>query len=317
MVSNWAQATRASRHLPRAGRWTRPGAPPGPERTTSAPVRYATDSGGQRCTASKRVGTLSQSRCTSSSFSCLQLIRLSIQPSSVGTVVGSALRVDSWLGSGSFPTSSMLVSMVCSVGGSLGDAAVFEDEQQRGGKRSRPGLGRNDVQIEGVFREGHVGGAREREWCGGGAGGAEQRRARRGAGVSRAGTGLGDEVEGSGGRGVRRACSAQACLFGSAPQIAPACQAPDEPPQRFSGARFSAPAHRQVTRPADFARPRRPARALIGTLRSASRARTPPARRHRHRAPSTMLLCWHCVAAWRSQPYAAVRDVCSHGPVRI
>jgi hypothetical protein len=56
--------------------------------------------------------TLSHSLCTSLSASCLQLIRLSIQPSNVGIVVGSEVGADdSCIGSGIF-TSSMLVSMV-------------------------------------------------------------------------------------------------------------------------------------------------------------------------------------------------------------
>lgn len=85
----------------------------------------------------------------------------------------------------------------------------------RGGKRSQPGLGRNDVQIEGVFREGHVGDS-ERD---GGAclegGGAEQWLVGEGLGYLKRKRAFGDEVEGNGERGVQRACSAQACLFGA------------------------------------------------------------------------------------------------------
>jgi len=63
--------------------------------------------GARRCLAH----TFSQSLCTSLSASCLQLMRLSIQPSSVGIVVGSVVRTDdSCIGSGIL-TSSMLVSM--------------------------------------------------------------------------------------------------------------------------------------------------------------------------------------------------------------
>jgi hypothetical protein len=58
--------------------------------------------------------TLSHSRCTSLSASCLQFMRLSIQPSSVGIVVGSLEGTDeSAMGSGIL-TSSMLVSMLAS-----------------------------------------------------------------------------------------------------------------------------------------------------------------------------------------------------------
>lgn len=57
------------------------------------------------------VHTLSQSLCTSLSTSCLQFIRLSIQPSRVGMVVGSEVGAEeSCIGSGIL-TSSILVSM--------------------------------------------------------------------------------------------------------------------------------------------------------------------------------------------------------------
>lgn len=56
--------------------------------------------------------TLSHSLCTSLSANCLQFIRLSIQPSRVGIVVGSDVGADdSCMGSGIL-TSSMLVSMI-------------------------------------------------------------------------------------------------------------------------------------------------------------------------------------------------------------
>lgn len=56
--------------------------------------------------------TFSHSLCTSLSASCLQVIRLSIQPSRVGIVAGSEAGADdSCIGSGIL-TSSMLVSMV-------------------------------------------------------------------------------------------------------------------------------------------------------------------------------------------------------------
>lgn len=56
--------------------------------------------------------TLSHSLCTSLSASCLQFMRLSIQPSRVGIVVGSDVGTDDiCMGSGIL-TSSMLVSMI-------------------------------------------------------------------------------------------------------------------------------------------------------------------------------------------------------------
>lgn len=54
--------------------------------------------------------TLSQSLWTSDSASCLQDIKLSIQPSRVGMVVGSRLRTGE-ASAGARPTSSILVSM--------------------------------------------------------------------------------------------------------------------------------------------------------------------------------------------------------------
>ncbi len=71
--------------------------------------------------------TLSQSLWTSTSASCLQVIKLSIQPSSVGMVAGSA-----WTGdrsAGALPTSSMLVSMA------LIDCEVVRWIEERGGPR--------------------------------------------------------------------------------------------------------------------------------------------------------------------------------------
>jgi len=56
--------------------------------------------------------TFSHSLCTSLSASCLQVIKVSIQPSSVGMVAGSVDGIDDrCVGSGIF-TSSMLVSIV-------------------------------------------------------------------------------------------------------------------------------------------------------------------------------------------------------------
>lgn len=71
--------------------------------------------------------TLSHSLCTSLSANCLQLIRLSIQPSSVGIEAGSdGGAEDSCMGSGIF-TSSMFVSMMAVRavwgGGGVGGAA--------------------------------------------------------------------------------------------------------------------------------------------------------------------------------------------------
>lgn len=60
---------------------------------------------------SKVSPTLSHNLCTSLSASCLQLIKLSIQPSSVGIVVGSVAGTDD-ICIGSVLTSSMLVSML-------------------------------------------------------------------------------------------------------------------------------------------------------------------------------------------------------------
>jgi hypothetical protein len=62
-----------------------------------------------------REHTFSQSLCTSTSASCLQLIKLSIQPSKVGIVAGSRLTGASSAGAGR-PTSSMLVSMTAKTG---------------------------------------------------------------------------------------------------------------------------------------------------------------------------------------------------------
>jgi hypothetical protein len=63
--------------------------------------------------------TFSQSLCTSLSASCLQVMRLSIQPSRVGIVVGSVVGADdSCMGSGIF-TSSIFVSMVAGAVGSM------------------------------------------------------------------------------------------------------------------------------------------------------------------------------------------------------
>lgn len=58
--------------------------------------------------------TFSQSLCTSDSASCLQVIKLSIQPSSVGMVVGSVGGAGA-ISVGTRPTSSILVSMLLAV----------------------------------------------------------------------------------------------------------------------------------------------------------------------------------------------------------
>jgi hypothetical protein len=55
--------------------------------------------------------TFSHSLWTSTSASCLQLIKLSIQPSKVG-IEAVSVEGDSLEGSGTLPTSSMLVSML-------------------------------------------------------------------------------------------------------------------------------------------------------------------------------------------------------------
>lgn len=55
--------------------------------------------------------TFSQSLCTSTSASCLHVIRLSIHPSRVGMDAGSVAG-DNLDGSGALPTSSILVSMM-------------------------------------------------------------------------------------------------------------------------------------------------------------------------------------------------------------
>lgn len=54
--------------------------------------------------------TFSHNLWTSDSANCLQLIKLSIQPSSVGMVAGSKL--DEVSSAGTRPTSSIFVSMV-------------------------------------------------------------------------------------------------------------------------------------------------------------------------------------------------------------
>lgn len=73
----------------------------GPRAVADAPISRG---------AEGRRRTFSHSLCTSASASCLQFIRLSIQPSSVGMVVGSRA---GWADSsvGTRPTSSMFVSM--------------------------------------------------------------------------------------------------------------------------------------------------------------------------------------------------------------
>lgn len=94
-------------YVPLAVRWTRPGVPRGPvAQCSSEDAIWAV------FLREAMSHTLSHSLCTSLSASCLQLMRLSIQPSSVGIVVGSDVGADdSCMGSGIF-TSSILVSMV-------------------------------------------------------------------------------------------------------------------------------------------------------------------------------------------------------------
>jgi hypothetical protein len=64
--------------------------------------------------------TFSQSRCTSLSANCLQVMRLSIQPSSVGIVVGSVVGTDETGMFSGILMSSMLVSMAGGGGWWLG-----------------------------------------------------------------------------------------------------------------------------------------------------------------------------------------------------
>jgi hypothetical protein len=73
----------------------------------------------------EREPTFSHSLWTSTSASCLQFIRLSIHPSRVGMVAGSAFDVSS---AGARPTSSMFVSMLAR---NRGLSSVATEVQQR------------------------------------------------------------------------------------------------------------------------------------------------------------------------------------------
>lgn len=76
--------------------------------------------------------TLSQSLWTSASASCLQFIKLSIQPSSVGIEAGSFWTGDT--SAGALPTSSMLVSMMCDAavgGGRCGRGTEADDGEKK------------------------------------------------------------------------------------------------------------------------------------------------------------------------------------------
>jgi hypothetical protein len=99
-------------YVPLAVRWTRPGVPRGPvAQCSSEDAIWAV------FLREAMSHTLSHSLCTSLSASCLQLMRLSIQPSSVGIVVGSDVGADdSCMGSGIF-TSSILGGGGIDVGG--------------------------------------------------------------------------------------------------------------------------------------------------------------------------------------------------------
>ena len=94
-------------HVPLAARWIHPATLRGPVMEMDQYAPY-TERGCRKHVSH----TFSHSLCTSLSASCLQLMRLSIQPSRVGIVAGSdAGADDSCMGSGIL-TSSMLVSMV-------------------------------------------------------------------------------------------------------------------------------------------------------------------------------------------------------------
>lgn len=99
--------SRQKGYVPLAVHWTRPEVPREPV------TRYLSEKAFPMTLCARQMSrTLSHSLCTSLSASCLQLMRLSIQPSSVGIVVGSDVGADdSCMGSGIL-TSSILVSMV-------------------------------------------------------------------------------------------------------------------------------------------------------------------------------------------------------------
>jgi hypothetical protein len=130
-------------YVPLAVRWTLPEVPRGPVARCLSEGAISADFLRQAVSH-----TFSHSLCTSLSASCLQLIRLSIQPSSVGIVVGSDVGADdSCMGSGIL-TSSMLVSMAagrrnrCRWGG----RSVVVMQSGRGVLGSCPSNSANDVQ---------------------------------------------------------------------------------------------------------------------------------------------------------------------------
>lgn len=86
---------------------------------------FAEERGHEVVAAGKSMGvkqrrTFSHSLWTSTSASCLQFIKLSIHPSSVGMVAGSRLAGAS--SAGTRPTSSMFVSILAIVVRKVGDA---------------------------------------------------------------------------------------------------------------------------------------------------------------------------------------------------
>lgn len=118
----------------------------------------------------------------------------------------------------------------------MGDGVGFEEELVAGRERSRPGLGRNDVQSEDVFREGHVGdGARGYGVSDGGA--AERNRGGLGEelGYLVAERALGMEVEEGGERGVGVGAAPRLDCLGAHRKSRLPAKPKIEPPQQFSG----------------------------------------------------------------------------------
>lgn len=91
--------------------------------------------------AGERSRTRSHSLRTSSSASCLQLIRFSIHPSSVGIDPGSVVG-DRWWGSGERAASiSMLLSIAAATRNQRGDSRRFRDSSRGGAETwDRDGL---------------------------------------------------------------------------------------------------------------------------------------------------------------------------------
>jgi hypothetical protein len=94
-------------HIPRVVRSTRPGEPRGPVPRLDQHTAHVNQ--GQE---GQSWHTFSHSLWTSLSASCLHVMRLSIQPSSVGIVAGSEAGADDRCTGSGILTSSMLVSMV-------------------------------------------------------------------------------------------------------------------------------------------------------------------------------------------------------------